>query len=162
MIVIGKIGKTYGVHGWLKIHSYTEPANNILSYQPWLIKQHGQWQEIEVVGGREHGPGVVVKFSNYDDPESASHFTGSEIAIYRDELPPPEKGEFYWADLEGLQVVNLKGIELGIVDHLFTAGNDIMVIKGKRERLIPFVMDQTVKSVDLAKKQIIVDWEEDF
>lgn len=162
MIIVGKIGKTYGIHGWLKIHSFTEPADNILSYQPWLIKQHGQWQEIEIETGREHGQGVVAKFLNYDNPESASHFTGSEIAIYREELPAAEAGKYYWTDLQGLRVINLEGVELGIVDYMFTAGNDIMVIKGQRERLIPFVMNHTVKSVELDKKQIIVDWDEDY
>ena len=85
------------------------------------------------------------------------------VVIERAQLPPVETGEYYWADLEGLSVVTTQGVNLGVVDYLLETGaNDVLVVKGDRERLIPFLRDQTIKSVDLTQSQIIVDWDPDF
>jgi 16S rRNA processing protein RimM len=89
--------------------------------------------------------------------------TGCEIGITRDELPAAETGEYYWHDLQGLSVVTLAGESLGTVDHLIETGaNDVLVVEGERERLIPFVMGQVVVHVDLDKGEIQVDWDKEF
>ena len=78
-------------------------------------------------------------------------------------IPPPAgDDEFYWTDLEGLRVRNRQGVELGKVDRLFgTGSNDVMVVSGDRQRLIPFTAD-AVTSVDLETRVITVDWDPDF
>ena len=88
---------------------------------------------------------------------------GTEIAVRREELPPPEPGTYYWADLEGLTVVNLDGAVLGTVSHLFETGaNDVLVVvDGERERLIPYTRE-AVKQVDLQARMIRVDWDPEF
>ena len=81
----------------------------------------------------------------------------------RDALPKPAPGELYWSDLEGLRVRTVEGRELGTVSHLFETGaNDVIVVKGDRERLIPFLRDSVVREVDLAAGTMIVDWDPDF
>jgi 16S rRNA processing protein RimM len=80
----------------------------------------------------------------------------------RDDLPPPEENEFYWSDLIGLKVVNTAGVELGKVASLLQTGaNDVLVVTGERERLIPFVK-QVVVDVDKAAAVIQVDWGADY
>ena len=87
---------------------------------------------------------------------------GTDIAVYKSQLPALERGAFYWAQLEGLKVVNIQGVELGKVRNLFETGaNDVMVVLGDRERLIPFVRS-VVQKVDLAAGALIVDWDADF
>jgi 16S rRNA processing protein RimM len=77
-------------------------------------------------------------------------------------LPEPEDGHFYWSDLAGLKVVHRDGTELGNVkDMLETGAHDVMVVEGEQERLIPFVIDEIVLSVDLDERLISVDWEWD-
>jgi 16S rRNA processing protein RimM len=78
-------------------------------------------------------------------------------------LPPAPEGEYYWTDLIGLTVINREGVTLGQVDHLLETGaNDVLVVKGERERLIPFLLELVVLEVDLAQRMLRVDWEEDF
>jgi 16S rRNA processing protein RimM len=166
-ITVGRIGAPYGVRGWVKVHSYTESPENILAYEPWYLrpadKPNAPWQVADVEEARDHGKGVVAKFEGCNDRDAAALLRGMDIAIQRAQLPPAEAGEFYWVDLVGLRVVTLDGTELGTVDHLMETGaNDVLVVKGERERLIPYVMETIVRDVDLDAGIIRVDWEADY
>lgn len=160
-IIIGKIGATYGVHGWLKIHPFTEFGAHILEYKPWYLSRDQQhWQMMDVEAGRTHGNGIIVKLAGYDNPEIARQLTGQNIAIERSQLPALEANEFYWDDLVGLKVIDQSGQVLGEVIYLIATGsNDVLVVKGEKEHAIPFLMDEVILKVDLVKGEIHVDWE---
>jgi 16S rRNA processing protein RimM len=163
LLVVGKISSPYGVQGWLKIHSYTDPITNIIKYHPWSINQGDQCKQIRVLEARPHGRGIVAHIESINDRDAAARLSGQEIFIPPDQLPAPAKGEYYWRQLKGLQVINLEGCLLGLVDHLLETGaNDVLVVKGDRERLIPYVLGDIVKHVDLDKREIQVDWAEDY
>jgi 16S rRNA processing protein RimM len=163
-IVVGRISGLYGVRGWVKIFSHTQPRENILGYTTWYLKQGGEWRETVLEDGRVHGKGVVAKLQGCDDREAATALMESVIAIRREQLPAAGPDEYYWADLKGLRVSNLEGVDLGVVDHLLETGaNDVLVVRqGQSERLIPFVQGQFVKQVDLAAGEMTVDWDPDF
>ncbi len=109
------------------------------------------------------GKGLVAKLKGCDDRESARDLIGALIQVRRGDLAELEPGEFYWADLLGLKVETLSGTELGAVDNLLETGaNDVLVVRGDRERLIPFLQGQVVHDVDLDKQRIRVDWDPDF
>lgn len=160
-ITIGKIGATYGIHGWLKIRTYTEFGPNILNYHPWLIsRDHQQWQSVQVEDGKTHGDGIIAKITGINTPEEARLLTGKFIAITRDQLPQLEKNEYYWSDLKGLIVINQRGEVLGKVIYLMETGsNDVLVIKGEKEYAIPYLPGDVITRVDLDKKEIHVNWE---
>ena len=161
-IVVGRIGGLFGVRGWVKVFSYTEPRDNILGYSPWQLLIGGQWVKVKPLDGRIHGKGLVARLEGYDDRDAAATLLGCDVAIDRSQLPAAGTGEIYWADLVGLRVVTLEGIELGVVDHLFETGaNDVVVVKGERERLLPYI-DQVVHEVDLAGRVMRVDWDPEF
>ncbi len=162
-IILGKIAGVYGVRGWVKIFSETQPKDNIFSYAPWQVNLNGEWQTVKVVEGKVHGKGLVAHLESYDDRELAKQLTGAEIAVDKTQLPEAEEGEYYWADMIGLKVLTLDGQELGQVDHLFETGaNDVVVVKGEREHLIPFVQGQYIHSVDLEAGVMRVDWDPEF
>jgi 16S rRNA processing protein RimM len=166
-IVVGKIGAPHGVRGWVKIHSFTEVAENLLDYQPWYVGKSDKtqdWQVIEVLEAQEHGKGLIARFKGCNDRDAATELRNQLIAVTREQLPEPEEGEYYWVDLEDLKVVNLEGIELGTVDHLMETGaNDVLVVKSEeRERLIPYVQGAIVKEVDIKGGVIRVDWGADY
>jgi 16S rRNA processing protein RimM len=162
-VVVGQVRGIFGVQGWVKVQSYTEPPENILNYAPWWVDLHGQWCEIPLIAGRLHGKGIVVRVEGYAGPDAARELVGAEVAVSRGQLPPVSPGEYYWDDLTGMDVVNRDGMSLGRVDHLFATGaNDVMVVKGERERLIPFLMDQVVITVDFERGVISVDWDAAF
>jgi 16S rRNA processing protein RimM len=163
MITVGKITGWYGIQGWVKVYSYTKPITNILTYSPWQLCQQGQWQTVTVAEGRMQGKGLVARFESCQDRDQAARFLGAEIAIQRDQLPSTEAGEYYWTDLVGLTVINTEGITLGQIDHLLETGaNDVLVVKGTQERLIPFLLERVVLEIDLSKRLMRVDWEIDF
>ena len=160
-IKVGKVGSTYGVHGWIKILSYTEYGEGILDYHPWYISSDGEnWRTIDVEDGRLHGKRVIVKFKGINNPEEAALLTGQLIGITRAQLPELKKDEFYWSDLEGLTVINKQGETLGTVIYLMETGsNDVLVVKGQKEHAIPYLPGKVILKVDLEKKEILVDWE---
>jgi len=161
-VVLGKIGSAFGVQGWVRITSYTDPADNILDYDCWYLRRAGQWEAVEVEEGRMTAKGVQVKLAGIDSPEEARLQVGVEIGVPRSELPPTAPGEYYWSDLEGLEALTPSGELLGVVDHFrSTPGGAIAVIRGAKEHWIPFVKDRIVK-VDLDAKRIVFDWGVDW
>lgn len=161
MVVLGRIAGVYGVRGWVHVYSETDPIENILGYGPWYVGKSDR--AVEPLEGKRHGKGLVARLSGCDDRDQAAALVGAEIAVRRDRLPPPSADEFYWFDLEGLAVETAEGRNLGRVDHLFATGaNDVVCVKGDRERLIPFVWGDVIKDVDFAGGRILVDWDPDF
>ncbi len=153
----------YGLRGWVKVYSYTDPLENILGYSPWSVVKGGEPVEFKVAEGRLQGKGIVARLEGIDDRDAAAELIGADILIARDRLPELPPGEWYHADLVGLEVVTNRGIVLGRVDHLFETGaNAVMVVKGERERLLPFVHGQVVLDVDPAVGVITVDWDPEF
>lgn len=162
-VVLGRVSGLFGVRGWVKVYSHTEPRENIAGYRDWYLQCDGDWQPARVEQGRRHGKGVVVKLVGIEDRDQAAALIDCDIAIDRDQLPPLPPGEYYWADLEGLRVVTLEGTELGRVSHLFATGaNDVMVVTGERERLLPFVQPDIIRRVDPEQGLIEVDWDPEF
>ncbi|ADE14100.1 16S rRNA processing protein RimM [Nitrosococcus halophilus Nc 4] len=162
-VLIGRISGVYGIQGWVRVYSYTEPRDNILRYEPWYLQQNGKWIARRLLEGRTQGKGIVVALDGIDDRDVATQWIGREIAVHREQLPPPEEGEYYWADLIGLRVITVQGVELGRVERLLETGaNDVLVVQGERERLIPFRKDTIVKQVDLEQGLLRVDWDPDF
>ena len=163
LLELGKISGVFGVKGWVKVFSYTNPREGITNYSPWHVKHRGQWREYTLEAGQRQGKTVIVKLKGIDDRDQAMLLNGATIAILPDQLEQLNDNEYYWHQLEGLQVVNTQGIELGRVDHMMETGaNDVMVVRGDRERLIPFTQGHAVVEVDLSNGVITVDWDADF
>lgn len=159
---MGRIVGLFGVRGWVKVLSYTDPREAVLNYAGWLLRHKGEWQAVEVAAGQRHGKAVIAHIAGFDDRDQAAALVGSEIGVLRAVLPQTEEGQYYWMDLIGLRVVHRDGTELGKVQSMLETGaNDVMVVMGEQERLIPFIKDTVVISVDLADKVINVDWEWD-
>lgn len=166
-VILGRITGLYGVRGWVRVRSYTEPRAALLEYHDWLVGHAGAWERFEVEG-REHGKALVARLEGTQDRDAAARFIGAEVAVERSRLPEPAAGEYYWADLEGLEVRHRDGRVLGRVDRLLETGaHDVLVVRpgepGEHGRegeiLIPFVPGRFVRGVDLDAGVIDVDWE---
>ena len=162
LVHFGRISGLFGVQGWVKVFSHARPREAIIGYSPWQVKIAGDWREVKVEDGRAHGQGVVAKLSGVNDRDQASGFIGAEIAIRFSQLPTLKPGEYYWAQLVGLDVVNLTGEKFGKVSHLIDTGaNDVLVVRNGRERLLPATA-KVIRAVDLEAGLIRVDWDADF
>ena len=162
-VLVGEITGSYGVRGWVKVRSYTDPPGSILRYTPWLLERKGRPVEYPLIDGKPHGGNVIALLQGIENPEQARELRGSRILVDRAVFPPAEPGNFYWVDLVGLNVKNLNGQNLGRVEDLMATGaNDVLIVRGDRERLIPFLTGATVRSIDLQAGEILVDWDEAF
>jgi 16S rRNA processing protein RimM len=162
-IVVGRIAGVYGVRGWLRLQSFTEPADELLGFGPLLIGDGSAARTYEVLEKKPHGKGFIIRLSGLSDRDQALALVGKDIRVDRAVLAEPGPGTYYWADLEGLRVRSVEGAELGRVAELMATGaNDVLVVEGERRRLIPFVPDQVVKTVDLDSGLIVVDWDPAF
>lgn len=162
-VTLGRVSGVFGVKGWLKVRSYTEPHSNVLTFRAWTLRLEGTDRAVDVEDGQDHAGAIVAKLRGVDDRDSARSVVGADIVVERERLPPLETGEFYWADLEGCEVRTTAGLALGCVESMLTTGaHDMLVLPGKPERLIPFVAGRIVKHVDLAERVIVVDWSPDY
>ena len=160
---MGRVSGAYGVRGWLRVRSDCEPAEQLLGYSTWRLKTSEGWRNHALEAGKPHRNGLVVKLAAVDDRERARALVGADIAVERSELPALDEGEYYWADLIGLAVTTRDGESLGRVTGLMATGaNDVLVVEGERERLVPFIEDQVVLAVDMRARRIEVDWDPDF
>ncbi len=164
LVTMGRVLGAHGVRGALMVASFCEPPRRLLDYSPWWMVRNGVPSTVRVVRGQDSTKGLIVEIEGLADRDQAAALKGAEIAIERAVLPQLRKGQYYWTDLEGLRVRNREGVDLGLVDHLFDNGaHPVLVIRdGERERLVPFVLDHHVDSVDLEQKLIVVDWDPDF
>ncbi len=169
-LVVGRIVSVHGVRGWVKVHSNTEPLENIFEYQPWHLRDGDGWEKVTLASGRRQGKGLVARIEGCDDRnEALERYVGRDIAVPRQALPEPGPGEYYWRQLIGLRVLLEDGRELGRVRRMLETGaNDVLVIQGeagsldRRERLVPWLPDQVVTAVDLEGGILTVDWDPDF
>lgn len=162
LIEVGHILAAHGVRGQVRVFSNTSPRENIVQYSPWTINNGVDEKTLEVTGKRQ-GKHVIATIESVSDRNQAEAVIGAKILIQKSQLPELKDGEYYWNQLIGLKVQSVDGNDFGVVDQMMETGaNDVMVVQGDRERLIPFVMDEVVKSVDLEHQQITVDWDAEF
>ena len=166
-VIVGKIGAPYGVKGWVKINSYTETPEGIFEYAPWFL---GDEKEYQIDQWRPHGKSLVAKIVGVDSRDDAERIKNLDININASQLPDLGDEGVYWRELTGMQVVTTQGYDLGVVKDVFNTGaNDVLQVRanvkdafGQKERLLPFVFDDVVHSVDKEGKVITVDWDPGF
>ena len=162
LICVGHILGSQGVKGWVRVFSNTSPRENIVSYSPWFIEQDSVQKATEVQGRRQ-GKNVVARLEGIEDRTQADELAGCRIFINPQHLPRLEVGEYYWSDLVGLAVETVQGEPLGVIASMMETGaDDVMVLTGERERLIPFVIDQIVTEIDLDSQRLVVDWSPEY
>jgi len=162
-ILVGKISNPHGIKGWVKVISFTDPIENILSYKQWIISDKETEKTYYLEDSRVQGNKIVIKLENINNRNDADLLKNSVIHVNRSDLPELDENSYYWEDLVDFNVIDIKGNPVGKVDSLFRTGsNDVLVIIDEtRERLlVPFIMEEVIKYVDLAKEIISIDWPE--
>jgi len=159
---MGRVSAPYGIMGWVKVQPFTEALDNLFDYPVWWVGTQDGWREYEVEECKVHSSVLVAKLAGCAGRDAAFALKGKQIAVPRSELPEPDSDEYYWSDLIGLEVENMQQVQLGKITEVFATGaNDVLVVSGDRERLIPYI-DQVVQEVDLNAKRVRVDWDAEF
>jgi 16S rRNA processing protein RimM len=162
MVVMGRVSAPHGIKGWIKVQPFTQEMDGLLGYPEWWLARDGEWRQHRIAESAVHGALVLARVEGCTDREAAAALKGAEVAIPRRLLPESREGEYYWSDLLGMEVLNRRGERLGrVAKVLETGANDVLVLEGEKERLVPFV-DGVILNVDLAGGRLSVDWELDY
>lgn len=164
-VPVGEISGAFGIQGWVRIRSYTDPKENILNYLPWELEHRGSRFQVTVLAGRRQGRAVVAAIEGIHTREEAEALRGAKISIDRSQLPELPPGEFYWIDLIGLEVVDLADHSLGqVIDLLETGANDVLIVRGPggKEILIPWLRERIIRELDFETGMIRVDWDPNY
>lgn len=158
LIELGVVGAPFGVRGWIKIRSFTDPPERLLTHRVLQLGLSGAWTAYRIEAtGRSAGQ-LTVKLLGVEDRDQAQGLRGAKVCVARSELPQRNDKDFYRADLIGCEVCNLSGARLGIVSHFAeTPAQVLMVVKGDKEYWVPAV-PRFLRRVDLASKRVLVDW----
>jgi 16S rRNA processing protein RimM len=158
LIQLGVVGAPFGVRGWIKLRSHTDPPERLLDHRSLRIGRGSVWRDYRVEARGRSGGALTVKLAGVEDRDQAQALRGAEVCVPRSELPPRDDKDFYRADLIGCEVVNLEGLGLGVVEHfLETPTQVLMVVRGAQEFWIPAV-PQHLRRVDLRERRVVVDW----
>lgn len=159
---MGRVSAPFGVTGWIRVQPFTEALDGLLAHTAWWLGSGSQWKQYQVTRAQVRGRAIVAKLEGCEDRDSAFALRGREVAVSRDDLPRPADNEWYWADLIGLTVVNTAGETLGTLSSILRTGaNDVLVVEGSREHLLPFIAD-VVRQVDLERGVVRVEWSADY
>jgi len=158
LIQLGVVGAPFGVRGWIKLRSHTDPPERLLDHRSLRIGRGSVWRDYIVEARGRSGGALTVKLAGVEDRDQAQALRGAEVCVPRSELPPRDDKDFYRADLIGCEVVNLEGLGLGVVEHFIeTPAQVLMVVRGAQEFWIPAV-PQHLRRVDLRERRVVVDW----
>lgn len=159
---MGRIAGPFGILGWVKVQPFTEEIGGLLDFPVWKIGRDERWREVRVLDSEVHHKTLVARLEGCHDRDAAAALKGFEITVPREALPEAAENEYYWSDLIGLEVVNVQDELLGKVTDVFETGaNDVLVVEGERERLLPFTA-QVILKVDVSAGRINVEWGADY
>ncbi len=160
LIQLGFVGAPFGVRGWIKLRSHTDPPERLLEHRSLVLGQGSVWQSYRIEASGRSGGALTVKLAGVDNRDQAQALRGAQVCVPRSELPERDDRDYYRADLIGCEVVNLDGISLGSVQHFIESPAQVlMVVRGTREFWIPAV-PQHLRRVDLQARRVVVDWNE--
>lgn len=168
IVVLGKIVGPYGLRGAVKVHPFADDPQGWSRVPYWWVGREGDapalWRRARLQRCRVHGEVLLAELEGLSDRDAAEAVHGALVGVPRADLPKAAEGEYYWADLIGLDVRNVRDQSLGRVLGLIeTPANAVLrVCDGERaEQLLPFV-GAVVLDVDVGAGVVRVDWEADW
>lgn len=162
-IIVGRFGKPHGIKGLITVISFTEPRDNIMHYTDWHVRMNGQWQPLKLLHLEMNNKFILAQVEGYQEREDAGRLTNADIAIDRQQLPALQQGDYYWHQLEGMQVVNQEGIALGTIQDIMPTGsNDVLIVVGEKRHLIPYLPGTSIIDINDTTRVMTVDWDADF
>lgn len=159
-IAVGIIGKTHGLDGELKLHSFTNVPEIIESLKEVVLFNESTkiFLIAKIIEIRFGNDAFLIKIQGIENVENAKKLSGSKVYIDKSQLPPISKDEYYFYEIVDSQILDENGNNLGKVDEILQTGsNDVLVINKNTENeiLIPIIKDY-VLSIDKANKKIVV------
>jgi 16S rRNA processing protein RimM len=162
-IVIARFGRPHGIKGFVTVHSFTEPRDNVLKYANWHAFINNKWQPIKLLRAEVQNKAIIAQIEGYPERELVTRLTNIEIAVQQAQLEELKPGEYYWHQLVGMNVINREGELFGkVIEIIPTGANDVLVVEGNKRHLIPYLLGKFILNIDINQQLITVDWDMDF
>lgn len=158
LTIVGKVVKPHGLGGEVKVFSYIEKPEWFKLFKSVFIEQsggEGEWLNIENV--RFQHRLVLLKFTTVKERNNAELLRGSFLYIDRETAKDLGENSFSLQEINDFKVETVSGSKIGVVEDILihTAQNIIIVKKGNKEFLIPFVKE-FVKQIDRKSRKVII------
>ena len=162
-LVMGQLIGSFGIKGWLKVKVFTEEVETLGNYKEWFISSDEKnWSKLCIESVKISQNRMMVKFEGIDDRTQADRYRKYLVGVLMKSLPKLTDNKYYWNDLIGCEVQNTDGFSFGkLTGFIETGANDVFVVEGEKQRLIPYTK-MIIKKIELKQQQIIVDWDESF
>ncbi len=158
-VTIGKIVAPFGIRGELKVRSFTDIPDRFVTLDTVYLNPGYASYTIEGVRPYKGEDMHLLKLRGIDDATAAETVRGSAICVPLSALPQLPPNSYYQHDIVGLQVFNLAGTLIGVIDDImFTGGNDVYIINAPngKQILVPAIKD-VVKQIDLIRQVMYID-----
>jgi len=162
-VVVGKIGKPQGIQGLVRINSFTDPRENILSFPEWTLELDGKHISAKRIEEKVTPQYIAAKIEGFETREDVVNLTHAQVLIPKSDLKELGPDEYYWHELEGMKVLHESGVDMGVIDHIISTGaNDVLVVIGEKKRLIPYLLDEVILEISKTRGEMTVRWDLDF
>tara|TARA_B100001059_G_C17774605_1_gene550478 strand:- start:969 stop:1463 length:495 start_codon:yes stop_codon:yes gene_type:complete len=156
-VIIGKVITPHGIHGWLSILCFAHPPSNLKNYDTFIFI-NDLIRQVDITDIKVMPKKVIIKIKDYDNIASSETILGKDILIDKSDMPILGEGEYYWRELEGLEVTTSKEKFLGVVDFIFNNGsNDVLAIKDNNKYVYIALIKDNITLVP--NKKIIIKHE---
>jgi 16S rRNA processing protein RimM len=155
-IAVGRILGTRGVGGEVRFRYYNESESTLSRYAAFYAEREGDYVKLAPMRVRLQRGQYMLQFSNVATHGEASSLVGKELFVREEDLPRLSEGEYYDYQLVGLTAVNELNEPIGSVKEVIhTKANDIIVIEGETEMLVPMI-EGFILGVDISASSIRV------
>lgn len=158
-IKAARIGAPFGLQGGLHLYPYSEQRDHLLEVPSFYYQEGTSYFPMKINSIKTHGNHLRVFLELVPDRTAAEKWVGRDLFVKAQELPALPEGRYYWHQLEGLQIKNLSGSDLGTVKSLYSNGPQDVLVTSFDEQ-IPFILGQTISKVDLSQKVLYVLFED--
>jgi len=156
LVIVGRVLRPHGLRGEMRVQPETDFPERLGTLGQAVLVTDERSEPVRVEAVRRVGEAVLVKVAGIDTPEAAEVWRGAALAVPRELAAPLPEGRHYVFEVLGLTVETEEGQRLGAVEEIIrTPGNDVYVVRGKREILIPAI-SSVVLRIDPAQGRIVI------
>lgn len=157
-VELGKIVKAHGIKGEVKALPFSGVPEDLLDLADIELRHGGEGRVFKLEKIRPQGRLAILQLTGVADRNMAEELIGSEMWGDAESLPELGADEFYWHEMEGLEVKTAAGQKLGrVLSLLATGAHDVLVISdGSTEYLVPAI-NEILVSLDKEAGVLVID-----
>lgn len=156
LVIAGRVLKPYGILGWVKVEVLSSNPLRFTAGHSFILEGE-EGRELLLRETKRMAGALLAKFEGVETREEAKALAGRHLMITPRQMGEAPQGSYWEHDLLHLRVFTTRGRFLGeVVEIMETGANDVLVVRGERECLIPFI-GEVVVDIDLEEEKITIN-----